>query len=180
MKKMLLLAALSLMFALAGAEKKSALVLYYSWSDSANTKRVAEHIAKEQGAAIERIVPEKLYSRKYNEVLKEARAELKENRSRSVKALKNDLKKFDVIFIGSPIWFGTYAPPVRSFMQQYDLSGKKLYFFCTHGKGGPGVFFKDMGKLAPESVIGKGFSCYGTHVAKIAPKVKEWLNKDVK
>lgn len=180
MKKFLLLAVFSLIFSLSGAEKKNALVLYYSWSDALNTKRLAECIAKEHGAVIERLVPEKPYSRKYNEVLKESRAELKENKVRPVKALKNDLKNFDVIFIGSPIWFGTYAPPVRSFMQQHDFSGKKLYFFCTHGKGGPGVFFKDMAKLTPKAVIGKGFSCYGTHTAKIAPKVKEWLKKDVK
>ena len=180
MKKFVMLAVVSLIFALSGAEKSKSVVLYFSWSDSENTRQLAEHIAKNKNAVIERIVPEKAYSRKYAEVLKQGRSELKEKESCPIKPLKNDLKKFDTVFIGTPIWFGTYAPPVRTFLQKNDLSGKKVYFFCTHGKGGPGVFFKDAAKLCPKSVIGKGFNCYGTHIKKIAPKVKEWLNKDVK
>ncbi len=180
MKKVMMLAVFSLALALSAAEKSKSIVLYFSWSDAENTRILAEEIARNTHAVVERIIPETPYPRKYAEILKMGRSEIKQKASRPIKALKNDLKKFDTVFVGSPIWFGTYAPPVRSFLQKNDLSGKKVYFFCTHGKGGPGVFFKEAALLAPRSVIGKGFNCYGIHVKKIAPKVTEWLKKDVK
>lgn len=180
MKKLVLFAVSLVLFSLAGAEKSKALVLYYSWSDAGNTRQVASIIAKETGAPCEMIEPVKKYSRKYSEVLKQGRMELKQPSSCPIKPLKNDLKKYDVIFIGTPIWFGTYAPPVRTLLQQNLLKGKKVYFFCTHGKGGPGTYFKDAAKLVPGAVVGKGFNCYGVHVKKIAPQVKTWLKKDVK
>lgn len=178
MKKMFLFVVLGLLFSLSAAEKSRALVVYYSWSDGGNTRQVAAQIAKNTQAPCEMITPVKKYSRKYAEVLKVARNELKQSKACPVKPLKHDLKKFDVIFIGSPIWFGTYAPPVRSFLQNNDLRNKKVYFFCTHGKGGPGRFFKEAAKLAPGAVIGNGFSCYGIHVKKITPKIRAWLKKE--
>lgn len=178
MKKMLIPVVLAFLFSLSAAEKSKALVLYYSWSDSANTRQVAVQIAKNTRAQLEMITPVKKYSRKYAEVLNVARQELKQKKACPVKPLKNDLKKYDVIFIGSPIWFGTYAPPVRTFLQNNDLRNKKVFFFCTHGKGGPGKFFKDAAKLAPGAVIGNGFSCYGIHAKKITPKVRAWLKKE--
>ena len=181
MKKVMLLVCLGLLCCLlSGAEKAGTLVLYFSWSDAGNTRQVAEIIAKSTGGVCEKIVPEQASSRKYAEVLKRGRAELKQSKSCPVKPLKNDWRKYDVIFVGSPIWFGTYAPPVRSFLQQNDLRGKKVFFFCTHGKGGAGTYFKDAKKLCPAAVPGAEFSCYGNHVKKIAPKVKTWVEKVMK
>ena len=94
--------------------------------------------------------------------------------------MKNDPLKYDVIFVGSPIWFGTFVPPVRSFLQKYDLKGKKVFFFCTHGKGGPGKYFSDVRKICAGSADDKGFSCYGTHVKKIAPKLNIWIKQVMK
>ena len=180
MRKMILLVCFGLFCCvLSGAEKSKTLILYYSWSDAGNTRQVAELIAKNTGCVCEKIMPVKPYSRKYSEVLKRGRTELKQEKSSPIKPLKNDLRKFDVIFIGSPVWFGTYAPPVRSFLQQNDLRSRKVFFFCTHGKGGPANYFKDTKKLCP-AAADTGFSCYGTHVKKIAPQVKEWVEKVMK
>ena len=176
----MLLAVSLMVFTLSGAGKSRALVLYYSWSDGGNTRQVASMIAGKIGGSCEMIVPVKSYSRKYAEVLKRGRMELKQKESCPIKPLKNDLKKYGVIFVGTPIWFGTYAPPVRTFLQKNEFKGKKVYFFCTHGKGGPGTFFTDAAKLVPGAVVGKGLNCYGIHVKKIAPQVEAWLKKDVK
>lgn len=179
MKKLLFLFVIFSSLVLSAASEK-VLVVYFSWSESGNTRQVAEMIARETKGDVEAITPEKPYSRKYKEVLALARKELKAAKAAPVKALKNDLKKYSIVFVGTPIWYGTYATPVRSFLQQNDLKGKKVYFFCTHGKGGPGKFFKDAARLTPGALIGEGFSCYGTHVKKIAPKVQKWVKKNMK
>ena len=179
MKKLFLLLAVSVFCTLSAAPGK-ALVVYFSWSDSANTRQLAEIIAADTKADLEEIVPVKPYSRKYKEVLSQARKELKSAKAAPIKALKHDLSKYDTVFVGTPIWFATFAPPVRSFLQQNDLKGKKVYFLCTHGKGGAGHFFKDAAGYTPGAKIGKGFSCFGIHIRKIAPKVKSWLKSEVK
>ena len=179
MKKLFLLLVVSLLGTLSAAPGK-ALVVYFTWSDSANTRQLAEIIAANTKADLEEIVPVKPYPRKYKEVLSLARKELKATKAAPVRALKHDLSKYDTVFVGTPIWFATFATPVRSFLQQNDLKGKKVYFFCTHGKGGAGHFFKDAARYTPGAKIGKGFSCFGTHIKKIEPKVKSWLKAEVK
>ena len=179
MKKLFLFFAISVFCTLSAAPGK-ALVVYFSWSDSGNTRQLARIIAANTNADLEELIPVTPYSRNYKEVLIRGKKELKSTKASPVKALKHDLSKYDIIFVGTPIWFATFAPPVRSFLQQNDLKGKKVYFFCTHGKGGAGHFFKDAAQYSPGAKIGRNFSCYGIQVKKIDPKVKEWLKKNVK
>ena len=58
-----------------------------------------------------------------------------------------DLSQYDQIFVGSPIWAGTYAPPIKSFLKNSLLVNKKIYFFYTHD-GGPGK----VEKLAKQAI----------------------------
>lgn len=171
----------ALMLPLMGKNAKSC-VVYFSWSEGANTHRVAQMIAKRTGAELVRLQPEKAYSRNYNEVLRRGKAELQGKTPCPIKKINKDLKQYDTVFIGSPIWYGTFAPPVRTFLQQYDLKGKKVYFFCTHGRGGAGRFFKECAKLAAGAKFdaAKGFSCFGNQVDKIAPRVDKWLKDNAK
>jgi flavodoxin len=176
-----LLLSASLMIPLWGGSARKSCVLYFSWSEKANTHKVAEMIAKQTGSDLIRVFPEKAYSKNYNDVLRRGRKELREKTSCPIKKVTADLKKYNTVFIGTPIWFGTYAPPVRTLLQQYDFKGKKVYFFCTHGRGGPGRFFSDAAKLtAGAKADAAGFSCYGDHVNKIAPQLEKWLKEKVK
>ena len=181
MKRILLIlcavSALAVSGAPAEAKKPSALVVFYSWSDAGNTRALARMIAEKTGADLEELVMEKPYPRNYQQVLGQGRKDLEKDLPVPLKKLKKDPVAYRTVFVGTPIWFATCAPPVRTFLRENDLSGKKVHLFCTHGRGGPGHFFGDARKLCPKALPGKNFSCYGTYIKKIGPRVDEWIKE---
>jgi len=172
--------ALAVFGAPAEGKKPSALVVFYSWSDAGNTRVLARMIAEKTGADLEELVMEKPYPRVYRQVLAQGRKDLEKDLPVPLKKLKKIPADYTTVFVGTPIWFATYAPPVRTFLRENDLSGRKVYFFCTHGRGGPGRFFADARKLCPRALPGKDFSCYGTHIKKVGPQVDSWIKENVK
>ena len=78
-----------------------------------------------------------------------------------------------MIFIGYPVWFGTFAPPVASFLDQVDLSGKKVVPFCTFGSGGLESSTKDLATKQPQAEILPG---YGVRAARLDAVPKELDN----
>lgn len=110
------------------------LVVYYS--QTSNTETLAKEIAKKLGADIAEVVPIEPYDGDFNATIERCKKEQKENKLPEIKPLKVDISKYDVIFLGYPIWFGTFAPPMEAFLNEVDLSGKKVVPFCTFGSGG--------------------------------------------
>jgi len=119
------------------------LVVYYSMQG--NTKKVAEMIAQKTGADTARLELVKEYSLVTS--LTKGLAHIKKGVAPELKPVKLDLNKYDQIYIGTPVWWYTFTPPIRSFFEQFDLDGKILRFFCTHG-GNTGTTFDDLEKLA--------------------------------
>ncbi len=110
------------------------LVVYYS--QTSNTRTVAKEIARKLGADIEEIAPVTPYDGDYKATIERSKKEREQGILPEIKPIKADIKKYDVIFLGYPIWYGTFAPPMEAFLSQVDLSGKKLVPFCTFGSGG--------------------------------------------
>ena len=112
-------------------------VVYFSWSG--NTRFAAETIAKKAGAALFEIKAEKPYSSDFNKCCDEAKPECYGKKLRAIKPIEGlDLAKYDLVFVGSPNWWGTMAPPVRTWATQSKdaLKGKTVCLFQTHGGGG--------------------------------------------
>ena len=152
-------------------EEKAApkmLVLYYS--QTSNTKGVAQEIATKLGADLEEIVPVELYDGDFQATIERGKKELDEGVFPEIQPLKADVTQYDVIFLGYPIWFGTYAPPVITFLNQVDLSGKKLVPFCTFGSGGLESSVKDLAEAEPNAEILPG---YGVRAARLEAMPKE-------
>lgn len=149
-------------------ETPKMLVLYYS--QTGNTKVVATEIANRLGADIEEIVPVELYDGDFQATIERGKKELDEGAFPGIHPLKADPTKYDVVFIGYPIWFGTYAPPIATFLDQVDLSGKKLVPFCTFGSGGLESSVKDLAKAEPNAEILPG---YGVRAARLESMPKE-------
>lgn len=125
-------------------------VVYFSWSPDGNTRFAAETIAKKVGADLFEITPEKPYSTDFKTCCDEAKDECKGKLERPIKQIEGlDLKKYDLVFIGTPNWWGTLAPPARTFAQKNldDLKGKKVCLFLTHGSGGMQNLGKDFAEL---------------------------------
>ena len=114
-------------------------VVYFSWSPKGNTRFAAETIARKTNARLFEIKPEKPYSTDYRACCDEAKPECYGKQLRPIRQVEGfDPAQFDVIFVGTPNWWGTMAPPVRTFLTNYAsaLQGKFLCLFQTNGGGG--------------------------------------------
>ena len=121
------------------AEQGKVAVVYFSWSPDGNTRFAAETIAKKSGADIFEIKAETPYSTNYSKCCDEAKPECYGKKLRPIIPIEGlDFAKYDVVFVGTPNWWGTMAPPVRTWVTQskYALNGKTVCIFQTHGGGG--------------------------------------------
>lgn len=139
-----------------------ALVLYYSLTG--NTKAVAEEIANRLGADIEEIVCVNPYDTNFQACIQRCMQEREQGVIPDIQPVKADLSQYDVIFIGYPIWFGTYAPPIDKYLLTEDLSGKKIVPFCTFGSGGLESSVADLKAAQPNAEVLDG---YGVRAARL-------------
>ena len=133
---------------------KNYMVVYFSWSG--NTRFAAETIAKKVGAPTFEIKAETPYNSDFGKCCDEAQPECRGKTLRPIKPIEGlDLAKYDVVFVGSPNWWGTMAPPVRTWATQNKdaLKGKKVCLFQTHGGGGMQSLGRDFAALLPESTV---------------------------
>lgn len=163
MKKIIILAAAVILAAACGQkEEQKALVLYYS--QTGTTEIVAEAIQSLTGADIESVVPVVPYDGDYAATIERGRKELTEGDFPEIQPIAADISKYDVIFIGYPIWFGTYAPPIETLINTADFSGKKVVPFCTFGSGGLDTSSKALKEKLADSEVLPG---YGVRSARI-------------
>jgi len=158
---------------LSGAKK--ILVAYFS--HTGNTRQIAEHIHAIAGGDLFEIQAVDPYPADYHAVLEKARQELESRYKPALKTTIENIGSYDVLFVGYPIWFGTYPAPVKTFLSEYDLSGKTIVPFSTHGGGGPGRSASDVSKLCPRSTVLEGFSIPGNSAKTARDTVAEWLKK---
>ena len=131
-------------------------VVYFSWSPDGNTRFAAETIAKKAGAALFEIKAEAPYNSDFHKCCDEAKPECYGKKLRPIKPIEGlDLAKYDVVFVGTPDWWGTMAPPVRTWVTQNKdaLKGKTVCLFQTHGGGGMQSLGRDFAALLPESTV---------------------------
>ncbi len=164
------------------------LIVCYSQSKTKNTKTVARWIQNQTGGDLLEIEMVKPYSESYSAVLKESKKDMDSKTLPELKPFPQKPAEYDIIFIGSPIWYGTFAPPVGSFLAGTDWKGKTVIPFCTHGGGGAGRFYDDVKNAAAGADVPEGLAVRGHNVvertigrgtaSKESPDVvTEWLNK---
>ena len=137
------------------------LIVYYSYSGI--TRRLAEDIALITDGNLRELKPQKPYSFSYNTAVKEARAEIEKGYCPPLLQGAEPIEDTDVIFVGSPNWLKTFAPPVLSFLRSVDLSGKTIIPFCTHGGGGFGRIIEDYKRECKNSIIKDGIALRGDY-----------------
>ena len=169
-KLMLILATVAMVAVSCGPKKETqkTLVLYYS--QTGNTKIVAQEIASRLNADMEEIVPVNPYDPDFKATIDRCMKDREQGIVTEIKPVAADIAKYDLIFIGFPIWFGTYAPPVATYLNQVNLSGKKVVPFCTFGSGGLESSVKDLTKQQPEAKV---VACYGVRAARLKAVPKE-------
>lgn len=148
------------------------LIVYYSFSKS--TRRLANEIAQQTGGDIRELIPQKAYFFNYNTAAKEARNEIMSGFCPELKSGNEPIDNYNTIFIGTPNWFKSLTPPVRTFLRKYDFSGKTLIPFCTHGGGGFGQIENEIEKECPDSRILPGVAVFGNYSPE---EISDWLKK---
>jgi flavodoxin len=151
------------------------LVSYYSLTG--NTKKFAEAIQWATDADIFAIEMEHPYPKVYQEVLKASRPDWENKVKPPLKSHVDNMDEYDVIFIGSPNWFGTMTPPVFSFLSAYDFTGKTMIPFLTHGGGGISRSFKEAAEMVPGSNFLEGLGISHRELNHLEEKIADWLTR---
>ena len=140
-----------------------------------NTKLVADEIQKVTGGDEFEIVAERNYDMPYASLTKLAKEEQERNEKPAFKGEVKDIDKYSTVFIGGPVWWGTYPQVMFSFFDKYDLNGKTIIPFTTHEGSGLGSVVEDLKKLYPNATFKEAFSIYGHETRNDLSKVSKWM-----
>ena len=151
-----------------GCTGQKVLVLYYS--QTGTTQTVAEELQRQLGADIERIEAVNPYDGDFQATIERGDAEMKSGTLPELVPLQVNLSDYDVIFIGYPIWFGTYAMPIATLVHEHDFAGQTVVPFCTFGSGGLNTSTQFLKEALPLADIRQG---YGVRTARVAAAPKE-------
>ena len=116
---------------------KKLLIVYYSWSHG-NTERIAKKLQSVAGGDLLKIDTAVPYTGSYNDVVDQGQREVNAGFEPKLKPLPVNVADYDVIAVGTPTWWYTMAPAVKTFLHQNDLTGKTVVPFATSGGSGMG------------------------------------------
>lgn len=178
MKKIILLFAA--VAALAGCKpnkgetpQSKSLIVYYSQTGA--TKAVAEELQAQTGADIELIEAVKPYDGDFGQTIKRCQEEMAAGTTADIKPLKAQVQDYDTVYVGYPVWFGTYAPPVATLLKTANLEGKVVVPFCTFGSGGLTNTVESIRKALPQSTVLDGFGIRNARIGKLTQELPQYL-----
>ena len=150
--------------------KKTA-VIYFSRTGV--TKGLVEKFPLEEGDRTIELIPSVPYPKSYFKTLARAKAEIEGNVSVDLENAKQNLRDYERILIGFPIWFWTCPKAVTSFIKENNLKGKTIYPFCTSGGIDITEAVDEIKRTAEGAVVKKGkrFRKYSEEA------VLEWLEQ---
>lgn len=139
-----------------------------------NTAYVAEFIQRAVGGELFEIDTLKPYSSDYNTCTEEAQAELQANARPKLKEYLDDLEGYDTVFVGYPNWWGTCPMAVFTFLEHYDLTGKRIIPFCTNEGSGMGNSELDLRRICIGAKVEKGLAITGSKATTSEKNVTNW------
>ena len=151
------------------------LIIYYSWSKGANTKHIAEIIRQQTEADVFRVKPVNPYPGIYAACVAKAGMEIVAGTLPEIQKLPEDLDSYDTVFLGTPIWWGNMALPIKTLVNKVNFSGKKIFPFCTHGGGGAGKYLAKTAELCKGATVGEGIAFLKDGGAQATQQITEWL-----
>ena len=142
-------------------------VLVAYFSASGVTKRVAEELANVEKADLFEITPGTLYTAEdldWRNQQSRSTLEMKDLNCRpAITGQVENMARYDVVFLGFPIWWGREPSVVDTFLDAYDFSGKKIVPFCTSGGSGIGETAKRIqGIVGSTATVDEGTRLGGT------------------
>jgi len=170
---------------------KSTKILIVYLSRTNNTKTIAEIIHRNVGGTLVALELKKPYPEDYRATVEQV---VRENETGYLPPLKtkiDSIQNYDVVFVGFPTWGMKLPPPMKSFLHQYELTGKTVIPFNTNDGYGIGSCFETVKELCPNSKIVEGFTIKGgvesdgqsrlskkENAKETEKEVKKWLQKN--
>ena len=151
----------------------STLIVYYSQTGA--TKSVVDELQKNLGCdivAIEAITP---YDGDYNATVARWRAERDSNVKVEIKPIDVNFADYNTVFLAYPVWGGTYASPMATFIADNSLAGKKVVTFATFGSGGIDTSTRDVVAAQPEAKVIKGYGVRNARISKAPAEIARFL-----
>ena len=148
----------------AGGPRGSGILVAY-FSRTGNTRVIAGLIHRQLGTGLFEIQPAAPYPDDYIQTVEQARQERDAGYEPALRSHVADMRGYDTVFLGFPIWGTTTPPVIRSFLSTHDLSGKTLVPFVTHGGYGLGDRLLD------------GFVMEADQERRTMENVTDWLRR---
>lgn len=151
----------------------STIILYYSQTGA--TKAVAEELQKQLGCDIAVIEAVNPYDGDFAATAARWRSELDNNVKVEILPIDINLNNYNTIFLGFPIWGGTYASPIATFLADNPLDGKKIVTFATFGSGGLSTATADVIAALPAAEVTPGYGVRNARIDKAPAEITRFL-----
>ena len=152
-------------------------------SRSGNTERLANEIREQLDCDILEVEPEVPYDNDYNTMLERSQEELAAIRQGNyppIKTLVETFDNYDIVFIGYPIWYGSMATPMQTFLHSHasKLARKRIALFATSGSSGISTSVSEARSLCPDAtIIDRSLLLTSSSLSQMATHVSVWLDE---
>ena len=146
--------------------------MYYV--DKGNTEVIAEYIKELTGADMFKVEPLTPYSKEYMECIEEAKVRTREHNA-PIKEEIPDLTPYEIIYIGSPVYWGGMPEEMFTALKGKDFSGKIIKPFVTHEGSGLSSIPSQLKELCTGASVLNGIAITGSTVNKAKSRVEEWI-----
>lgn len=160
----------------------NSLIIYYSradenygvgYTDKGNTEIVAEYVRDITNSDMFKVEPLIPYSKDYNTCIKEAKERIG---NAPIKNTLNDISKYDIIYIMTPIYWGTYAPELETQLKQLDFNGKTIRIITTHEGSGLANVVNDIKRICiGANILDNALAIKGSQAKESKPIIENWI-----
>ena len=141
-----------------------------------NAEYLAEMAQQATGGDLFFIETAKSYPSDYRQTTDVAKVEQNDDARPALASHVDNMDDYDTIVLIYPNWWGTLPPPLFTFLEEYDFSGKKILPLCTHGGSRLGSSERDISKLCPDAILLDGLAVSGSGAASAKADVEDWIN----
>lgn len=140
-----------------------------------NTEAAANALQKMIKADLFRIEPYIPYAEDYSECINQAKADQLHKARPELVCCPKDFRKYEILYLGFPNYWGTMPMPVFSFLEQCHFCGKVIRVFCTHEGDGFKHSIEDIRQIYPNATIEAGPAIRGAYISQAQTEMKHWL-----
>ena len=155
-------------------EAGNVLIVYFS--QTGNTETVANIIHDNVGGDIVKLETTEAYPSDYDELVDYAQQEQQEDAGPELSTVIENIEQYDTIFLGYPNWWGDMPMAIYTFLDTYDLSGKTIAPFITHGGSGLSGTPENIQEEELNASVTEGLAIDGDEASDSSEDVVEWLN----